>query len=171
MAYELITEYTVPSNTGSVSFNLPSTYRDIQIIVGGRMTTANADRAVFLVAYNGDTTVSNYIRYSWYIEDGSNGSEYFTTSSQTRAVGLLAGTNATSSNFYGLVKIWLNNYNDANNWTTTFSQLSSISTNARFDNWGIGNTWKNNAAITSIDFSFDSGNVQANSKFHIYGLK
>lgn len=171
MAYELITKYTVPSNTASVSFNLPSTYKDIQIIVGGRMTGTAQDRAVLLVAYNGDTTNANYIRYSWYIEDGSNGTEYYTTSAYTKAVGLLGGQTSTSNTFYGLAKIWLNNYNDANNWTTTFSTVTSISTSARFDNWGIGNTWKNNAAITSIDFSFDTGNIQANSVFHIYGLK
>lgn len=171
MAYELITKYTVPSNTSSVSFNLPSTYRDIQIIVGGRSTATGQDRSVFLIANNGDTTNTNYNRFSWYTEDGSNGAEYYTSTTQARAVGILASAGSSSSNFYGLVKIWLNNYNDANNWTTTYSQLANVSTSARFDNWGIGNTWKNNAAITSVAFSFDVGNIQANSVFHIYGLK
>lgn len=170
MSYELITKYTVPSTTNSVSFSIPATYKDLQLVIGARCT-ASLNRQLLLMVVNNDTTNTNYIQYDWYTEDGSNGVEYYTSSTRTRITGIFSAGNSSSSSMFGLSKIWINGYTNSSGWQAFASNFTAAQSSSNYDNWGNGNTWKTNAAISNLQFIFETGDIAQNSVFYIYGLK
>jgi len=148
MAFDLIQTKTLASPSALVEFDtLPTTYKDLRVVVSGRGTTS-LNRVVVLVRLNNDSTNSNYIQYDWYFEDASSGGEWSNGSSRARIIGIVPAVNATSANSFGAFELWINNYNNTTNNKAINSLMCSYqSTAPSWDSWNSGITWKNTNAI------------------------
>ncbi len=172
MAFDLIQAKTLTSSSALVEFDtLPTTYKDLRVVVSAR-GTASQNRVVIFVRLNNDSTNSNYFQYDWYFEDGGAGGEWSNGGSRARIVGIVPCANATSSNSFGVFELWVNNYNNTTNNKAINSLLCSYqSTAPSWDLWNNGNTWKNTNAITKIAVEPETGSFTTGSTFYLYGLK
>jgi hypothetical protein len=171
MALELIQTKTLASSSALVEFDtLPTTFKDLKVIITGRGTSSQ-NRVVIFLRVNNDSSNSNYTQFDWYFEDGSSGGEYSNGTSRSRIIGIVPCANATSSSSYGIADIWINNYQNTTNFKQFNSLLCSYQTTASWDNWNNAVVWRNTNAITNLSFETETGSFAAGSTFHLYGLK
>jgi hypothetical protein len=171
MAFELIQKKTLTSSSALVEFDtLPTTYKDLKVIISGR-GTATQNRAVSLIRFNNDSTNTNYIQFDWYYEDGSTGGEWSNGTARARIVGIFPCANATSSDSFGIAEIAINNYNNTTNYKQINSFMCSYQTTGSWDLWNGGVVWENTNAITKLGFEPETGSFATGSTFYLYGLK
>jgi hypothetical protein len=171
MAFELIQKKTLTSSSALVEFDtLPTTYKDLKVIISGR-GTASQTRVVSFIRVNNDSTNANYMQFDWYFEDGSAGGEWSNGGARARIMGIFPCTNATSASSFGIAEVAINNYNDTTNYKQINSFLCSYQTTGSWDLWNDGIVWKNTSAITKIGFEPEAGSWQSGSTFYLYGLK
>lgn len=171
MAFELIQRKTLDSSSSLVAFDtLPTTFKDLRVIISGR-GTASLNRVVILLRVNNDSSNSNYTQFDWYFEDTSSGGEYANGTSRSRIIGIVPCINATSSGSYGIADIWINNYQNTTNFKQLNSLMCSYQTTTSWDNWNNAVLWRNTNSITNLSFETETGSFAAGSTFHLYGLK
>lgn len=173
MAMELIQKVTTTSGQAAVEFlTLPSTYKDLRILICAKSTTSQLRENV-IMEVNGDSTNTNYIQYDWYQEDNTDGAEYTTSSAKTRfAAGVSGSGSGVSANAYGATEMFINDYNNASIRQAFYSPFVHYQTSGNWDNWGNGVTWSNTAAITSLVFRmFTGSNFVTGSTISLYGIK
>jgi hypothetical protein len=166
--YDLITSYTVPSNTGIVSFSSLGAYDDLIVEFAARTDTSNFDTALTI-----NSATSNNYAYNILFSTGSfNGEAATSTANLGRAGYNSYGSTASTS--YGSTKFYFPNYRRTDRWKTFYWEgFGLIADNAV--NFGIGwsmNRWENTAAISSLQFVFNFFSAQATtgSTFYIYGV-
>jgi len=151
--YDLIATTTLASSTSTVTFSsLPSTYRDLILIVEG--FGSGGDSA--LLTLNGDTTNSNY---SW--------TRIFGTGSGSPVSD--TGTNREILNQYtsrGTQILQIIDYSATNKHKTTLSRSSTGSTIVMSH----ASRWANTAAVTSVALSLGGSTFSASTTFSIYGV-
>lgn len=171
-AFESIATVTVGSAVSSVSFSsIPSTYKHLQIRFIGR-STRSANQGYIVTKFNSDTG-NNYAMHS--VEgDGS--------ATATSAFGTFNGYGSFSSlyevpaatagaNMYGAGVIDILDYQNTNKATTTRA-LQGDDKNGSGRIYLASGLWTNTAAINTITFTeFNGANIDANSKFALYGVK
>jgi hypothetical protein len=169
MAMELIQKVT--GSGAALQFtNIPATYKDLRLII--QVKADGVARSPIVIEINGDTTNTNYLQFDWYQEDNSNGAEMTTSTDKTRMVGGAAGTTTASQYSYGANELRINGYANSTIWQTLHSSIIHWQATNSWDNWGNGNTWKNNAAITSLTFrTYTGANFVAGSYISLYGIK
>lgn len=172
MAFEFIQKYTVSSPTATITLNtLPTTYKDLRLFINCKSTDTVSTRPILYVAFNSDTTNTNYVEYNWYTEDGSTGSEFVTSTTKTRMLSLPSSSKSGISSYaFGASEVWINNYNDSSNYQSVYSTVIQAQSSSNYDNWGNGITWKNNSAITDMTFYFDAGNFATGSTISLFGI-
>jgi hypothetical protein len=171
-SYESIATVTVGSPVSSISFtSIPSTYQHLQIRGIGRGSN-NASSETFdntLVAFNSDTTNSNY---AWHnvLGDGSSASAQGFTSSRVLVNAAITGAALASGIFGTFVTDILDYANTSKNKVTR--SLAGGDANGSGRVMLQSNLWLNTGAITSITLTNGSGNNWAQySSFALYGIK
>jgi hypothetical protein len=164
----LIYDYVVPSGTSSVTLDaIPSSgYKSLVIMVLYNYYGAfTASRAMNMLI-NGDTSSS----YSW-ADIGDTNLQYTTGSFKVGE----ATSQDTSPNhlIHSFAELTLSNINDSSLYASIISKGVSINTNGASTSKvnGISGLWRNTSAITKLTFYGTSANINAGTRFYIYGLK
>ncbi|MCB4860801.1 hypothetical protein K7W03_14495 [Sphingobium sp. PNB] len=164
----LIQEVVTSGTQATVTFSsLPSTYRDLIIVVRGRSTRTGNNFDEVRLRFNGDSG-NNYS----YVRTGRAVSGAFSDGSETQSslyCGAIPAATSTA-NLSGLSEIAIGDYNGA-----TFMKV----VNAQATGGGAGDTymavfgghWKNTAAITSILVMLLGGSFVDGTIVSLYGRK
>lgn len=160
-SYESIATAVGTGSSNSITFTtIPSGYKHLQI--RGILLGSSSD--VVQVAYNSDTTATNY--YYHRLQGTGSG----TPNAAAGNIRRLFDTNGSGSSYLAFVTDILD-YADTNKYTTTRS-LSGYDANGSGLIDFESNLWKNTAAITTIELSLTGGiYFSANSHFALYGIK
>lgn len=174
--YESIATLTGTGSSGTVTFsNIPQGYKHLQVRYISKSTWAPGQVAdILAVRLNGDTTSGAYRYHSLYSGDGpspstsTNSGTYFGDSFACNASNLPSNTYAT-----GILDIL--DYANTNK-NTTVKLMSGVETNGYYTGnfWGAAfssGLWNNTSAVTSISLFSNNGNLYANSRFALYGIK
>lgn len=162
--YEPIQTQTLGSDTATVTFSsIPQTYTDLILVSQTRSTRAGNAGDGGRIRFNSDTGTN----YSTTTLEG-NGSVAESTRFSTQSfilVRIPAATATASVLSPSIAQIM--NYSNATTYKTALIRLTSVSESVGL-NAGL---WRNTAAITSIDFSANTGNLVSGSTFTLYGIK
>jgi hypothetical protein len=175
MSFELISEVTASSAQSTLSFtNIPQTYKTLKVFISARGEYTGT-RNNIAIAFNSDSSNSNYKGYEWYYEDGALGGEFNNNGSTApRYLGAMPGLSGDTNQF-GAVEIIIPNYANSTNYKVLYTSIAAPKNSSTgYSYWDRGTTWLSNSAITSITFTNPSGtgsNFSAASTIWLYGLK
>lgn len=164
--YTLIQTTAVTSGTASnITFSsIPSTYKDLKILMSCRGT--NVNNTDLVLEFNGDVYTNNNYTQKYILGYGNGGSASGTqTYGQS---GIIHGT--SSPNYFDCCEIYVPNYSatSINKVFYTFDVME------RNDNvcytWGAANKWASNSAITSVKLYPLSGSFPTYTTASIYGI-
>jgi hypothetical protein len=160
-AYDSLATVTVPSGgAASIAFaGIPSGYKHLQLRMSG--VTSGANR--ICIAYNSDTTTSNY--NSHYIE--GNGSVAY-AGNVTGVVGNTYYTQTSTQPFSSIVDIL--DYSNTNKYKVQRA-LSGNDVNGSGTVSMYSSLWLNTAAVTSLTITITSNSFNQNSSFALFGVK
>jgi aspartyl aminopeptidase len=159
-AYDSIATTTLGSSTATITFSsIPSTYTHLQLRMSGISNAANR----ICIAYNSDTTTSNY--NSHYIE--GNGSTAY-AGNVTGVAGNTYYTQSSTQPFSSIVDIL--DYANTNKYKVQRA-LSGNDTNGGGTISMYSSLWLNTNAITSLTITVTTTTFAANSSFALYGIK
>lgn len=166
-AVTLIETITLGSD-GTIDFeNIPQTYKSLHLEFLGRGAASATDVNIRLTISD-DITDANYTRQFWYANDTTGGAQ---GSASDRLIG--SCTAATSSaNIPCLITTVIHGYAD-----TTFAKVaSSTSVDGRTSGSDatIIHTYmarNNTAAVTSLEYSADSGDLASGSTASLWGVQ
>jgi hypothetical protein len=151
-AWVAIGHTTLSTASNSVSFEpIPSNYRDLQIVVNGKRSTATGG---VLVRANGDATISNYARVAMY----GNGSAAYSFANDENEFVYMDNTDT-------VFRI------DVMDYSATDKHKAFITRSDEPATWvfAIAGRWKNTDAITSIELVSSSGDFVVGTTFTLYG--
>lgn len=158
----LLKRVVLGSDTTTVSLtsaDIPSIgYRDLEVVVNGRSTAGTTEDTVF-AAFNGDTTDANYIRQS---SLGVLGNPVASNAAE-RAFGYITAAGTSPANQPGVMRALITDYAG----TAWYKQSVSQYGTGRYAGT-VALTWKNPAAITSIDLTTAS-QFKAGTVVSLYG--
>jgi hypothetical protein len=158
--YEAIATQTLGSAAASVTFSsIPSTYTDLVLIISGRVSATSGNNVSGLV-FNGDSA-SNY-SMTRLTGDGSSAASDRTATSYA---GWCFIANSTSSELTPVIYN-IQNYSNTTTHKTTIGRGSAASSLVS----AVVSTWRNTAAINSIQVVQSSTTWVANSTFSLYGI-
>jgi hypothetical protein len=165
--YELIETNILGSNQASITFSnlgdYSSTYKHLQIRYAARSARAAADDQL-TIRLNADSTGN----YAWHrvLGNGSGVSSTGATSTSTPQISAIPAASATANIFNGAVIDILDPYSTSKNKTIR-------SLNGFTSSWiALHSTlWMSTASLTSVELIGQNGNLAANSRFSIYGIK
>jgi hypothetical protein len=150
---------TAFSGTSTAISSIPSTYKQLKLIIVGVYGTSGADE---IMRFNSDTG-ANYT-YSRYYVSGSSGGFEFTRHATSASVGSVASQSA--SNEKGFKEINLYRYTDTDGVFFDFNGLSNISNTAVASH--THGVYYGSSAVSSITFSsaatYSAGNA------YLYGV-
>jgi hypothetical protein len=163
--FELIQTQTTASAVASVTFTgIPTVYRHL-LIRGAYLINGTVRVAVRL---NGDTG-SNY---SWHTMDG-NGLNNTVSTANNFTTNMIQGgftTNRFVANTNSPLLVEILDYQQAKNKTvTTFTGYQDDTSGSRIA-VGTG-LWNSTAAVTSVTVLASTGNIVADSRFSLYGIR
>ena len=159
--YEPIATTTLGSAAASVTFSsISGAYTDLVIVTNFAMS-AN-DQYAHYVQVNGDTS-GNYSRTILYGTGSSAGS-----ARQSNNPSLYFGTwiEDMDTTDRAVTTIFFNNYSNTTTYKTAIGRYNVASKEVGV---GVG-TWRNTAAITSINLATNSTTYIAGSTFTLYGI-
>jgi hypothetical protein len=167
----LLYSTTLSSPASSITTGtLPTGYKSLVIDTGLRCDGSYSSRVV-LGYFNGDTTKTNYQVEEIYA---------FSTTVAAASINypyMTGTTGATASaSFFGADRVIIRDHESTDKYKTwNFTETAHMSTAVSDRFWlGVGGTWRNTAAITSITFEVDDVAVPdfiAGSFVAVYGLK
>jgi len=164
--YTLISSNVLSSSAASVTFSaIPSTYTDLVVRFSGRSDTSST---IVAITFNGDTATN----YSNVRLRGDGTTAYsFLDSSVNKIYGYYGtNTSSTTANTFTNAEIYIPNYLvSANKPVSYYSVQEDNATAANI--LPSANLWRNTAAITSITFTPNTGNLVSGSSFYLYGIK
>lgn len=155
--YDAIQSYTLTSNSPSVTFSsIPQTYTDLVVVFDGTNTTGN--NYELFVTFNSDTG-SNYSEHFLHNYNNTTETIRYTNNTKLRSF----KTASTRSN----IVAHFMNYSNTTTYKTTFWRYNAA---VLYTGMGVG-LWRSTAAINSITFTIESGNISSGSTFTLYGIK
>jgi hypothetical protein len=153
--YTPLATVTLASAASSVTFSsIPATYRDLIF----SLELVGSESEQYLMRLNGDTG-SNY---SW-VQMGGDGGSTFSGSTTTTGVrvGYFAVTSARDN-----AQIAIMDYSATDKHKASLIRTNSNAAVTR----AIAGRWANTAAVTSVVFTFPSGNFNSGSTLSLYGV-
>ncbi len=163
VTYTPITSQTLSSATNSITFSgISGTYTDLVVVCNS--TISNNGGGAYM-AFNGDTSGTNYSQTFLYGTGSAAGSTRTTNSVGTAnwVGGQIGGMSNTTPSTYVINVI---NYSNTTTYKTILSRSSDLYTEASV------NLWRNTAAITSIIIGAQGAyTFSAGSTFTLYGIK
>jgi hypothetical protein len=164
--YELISSTVLGSAASSVVLNsIPTDYKHLQVRLTVKSANVTSNRDLF-VRLNGITTSS----YVFHRLRGGGSTVASNANTGTTSIGLFNIVEASNtSGVFGAAILDVIDYGSTSK-NTTIRALSGLAgaTNTVNLNSGLLN---NTAAITSITFFADSGNLSSGSRFSLYGIR
>jgi len=169
--YFYIDSHTVVgSSTSSVTINVPSTYRHLEMRVMGRNSRSNVNGPNWCNP-NNDTTAANYVTQYLYSYGTANGlgAAYSTTEG---GLSLNSAGAGAGSNIFGFATAVLLDYNDTDKYKS-FVQTGTLSNNNSGDEVSgpTAGMWKSTAAVTSLVFRPFTSPFIEGTTIAVYGLK
>jgi hypothetical protein len=166
--HDLITSYTVPSDTADVTLSsIPQTYTDLYLVVMGKSSYTGDAGNGFRIQFNGVTTSS----YSWIDQ------RLMTTG--TKPIGIAVNSDTYMQFIYlpssggGTPSTtWGSGTVEISNYTNTSYHKSALGRSfSREAAVGMANAiFRNTSAVTSLRW-FGDGNILAGSTIHLYGVR
>ena len=173
-SYESIATTTLSSSQTTITFSsIPSTYKHLQIRSIARANTGNAGPGIYYVAFNGDTTYTNYFGHEIYGTGATAASGFMASSTNALGVptALYSGSTALASTFGAGVVDILDYTNTNKNKTVRTLTGADYNGSGGFIEF-ISGAWLSTASVTSISITaFSSVSFLANSQFALYGIK
>ena len=159
----LLQRTTLTADTASVTLNsIPQTgYTDLKLVVSARGTNSSQ---YIKVAFNGDTTAGNYGQR----QISGNG----TSPSSGSFARLIFEVNRSSytANTFANCEAYIPNYNGSQYKSYSADSVNETNGATAYMTMCSG-IWNNTAAITSVNFTIDTGDLfVAGSSFAIYGV-
>lgn len=166
-AMTLIADTTLGSPAASTTFSsIPGTYKHLLIVA--QIQSANAAATGVSMRFNGDTA-ANYDVEAARADNATLTAGRVLAATSAR-IAIATGTNNASA--ASAVKVDIPDY-AGTSFHKSFlweSQWRDAAANADFKHeWG-GGLWRSTTAISSITILADSGNLNTNSRFSLYGL-
>jgi hypothetical protein len=167
-SYDFLATVTVSSAVASITFaEIPTGYQHLQLRSIAQ-TSSGGNWQRLLVAFNGDTTSSNYADHGLQ-GNGSNASAFAETSTR-KGFGAAAASGAN---------IFNPNITDILNYSSTTKNKVSrtfrgVNSNGSYTGVAVieSSLWLNTSAINSITLSIEDGsNFTTYTKFALYGVK
>ena len=165
--FESIATTTLGSNQSTVTFSsIPQTYTHLHIRSINRITEASTDSNIYMT-FNSDTA-TNYSNHYFYgtgsgVAAGANVNDTVTIPFRC------TGANS-AANIFGAGIVDILDYANTNKFKTMRS-LTGHDQNGSGIFFMFSSNWRSTAAITSITFTPNSGNIAQNSTFALYGIK
>lgn len=156
--YEPIATYTIPSAQANYTFSsIPSTYTDLICVVNGNVVTS-AD-ASFYFRFNSDTG-TNY-SYTRLEGNGTSATSYRSSNDTAGSAGFIGNTGNPINTLHVM--------NYAN--TTTYKTTIARGNNSNYFAMSSVSLWRSTAAVTSITFFSNGGNLSTGMTLTLYGIK
>jgi len=167
-SYESIATVTVGSGgASSIDFSsIPSTFKNLQIRVSARGTTAATSQEQY-ITFNGTST--NYYSAHFLYGDGSSALSTVSTYTTVNLMPRLVAASSTASVFTAYVTDILDYQNTNKN--KVIRSLGGFDANGSGEIDFMSGLWMNTAAISSINIRPSAGNFAEFSKFALYGIK
>jgi hypothetical protein len=167
---KLIETKTLGTAVAFIEFtSIPQTFTDLAILISARSAAASP-ATDYLVAFNSDTTASNY---AWRRMTANGGPAVTTdTSTSYRLLGIAQGNTATANNFDNLAT-YIPNYTSSS--IKTYSTDSVTENNSTTQNTFflqfVAGRWSGTSPITSIRVDVGgSTNLLTGSTFSLFGI-
>lgn len=172
-SYDALATYTVPSggvSTVYLSVAGLSGYSHLQIRSIAQCSSTSSEWQRILVAFNSDTTNSNYADHI--IQDSSSSLGAITETSTRKGFGA-ASKSGVSHFFLNITDILDYSSSVKYKVSRTLRGMSQNSSTAGVSNVAFeSNLWMSTAAITSIALTLEDGsNFNQYSQFSVYGVK
>lgn len=170
--YFYIDSHTVVgSSTSSVTINVPSTYRHLEMRVMGRNSRPNVNGPNWCNP-NNDTNTANYVTQYFYSFGTSSTNIGAAWSNSEGGLSLNSAGSTAASNIYGVATAVILDYNDTDKWKT-YIQTGALSNNNSGDEVSgpTAGMWKSTAAITSLVFRPFTSPFTEGTTIAVYGLK
>lgn len=160
--YSLIQEYTVPSNTASVTLNsIPGTFTDL-VLVSNYGLSGDYDSRFYI---NNESTGTNYSMTNMrYVESSTVASSRY--SSNAYFVWGLQSVTVPSTLTSNAIYHFLD-YANTSTYKTVIGQVGDANAQV-IARVGL---WRSTAAISRLDISCVGGNILAGTTFRIYGVE
>lgn len=150
--------------------NIPQTFNQLEIIISGRTNNAGTWASISMCP-NGDTSTSSFVFEYEYGSNAATAASYYALQD-----GMLAGylpSAGSTATYAGTIRCTIPNYT-----STTFYKAAvcvcgiAQSTGANSMAMQIGTTWKNTAAITSLQLRVFGGSdtFPTGTGFYLYGI-
>lgn len=169
---EPIATTLLTGTTAAVTFSgIPQGYKNLQLRVMARSDRAAASQDGIRIQINGDTGTANYVNYHVLYGDGSSAAAAAVASGSSAycSIGTISASSATSGMF-GVTVLDVLDYANVYKFKTTRA-LYGTDQNGSGQIGLVSALWMNTASITSIAISANNGNLIANSRFSLYGIK
>ena len=159
--YTLIASATASGSTGNIAFtSIPQTYTDLVLVAFVKQSTS---AYLGYIRLNGDTN-ANFSETLLY----GTGSTAGSARESNRFIGYVG--NWTTGNVTSVFTTYVINFMDYSN-TTTFKTYISRGGDSSTETNAVVNLWRSTAAINTIDFSVNIGNLASGSTFKLYGIE
>ena len=161
--FTLISSVTVGSGgAATIEFSsIPATYTDLLIKFSGN-SSAQTPRIRF-----NNSSSSIYSERLLYGQGSSAASASNTNTTYFDWVALCVNNGA---NFFGNSEFYIPNYAGSNNKSVSSDSVTEINSSTGNNLYLDAGLWANNAAITSIQFFFGSGNFLQYTTAYLYGI-
>lgn len=165
----LIDDVLLAVDTATVTVAIPNTFRHLQFELSTRSTFGGAG-ALDLVQFqlNGDGG-AHYWTQGFAVNTVT--SFYVSYNAAAAAIPGETSNDAAIANAYGACTVKLLDYNSTTRfkqWTSEFSEIKTVMLNHTIGS--AGGAWNQLAAVTSVTFSANQGNLKAGSRITVYGL-
>lgn len=161
-------DFSVPSSTGRVTFNPPSTFSHLMIIGSGRSSTAGTGADAVGMTFNNDTGSNYDYQRFWGTNAGTNAQQQIGVSS------IYCGDFPQASgaaNYESDFHIIIPNYLGTGGYKKSklhAGVINGAAISGNYTDMHASGTWRNTGAITRIDFVI-AGNY-VNTLITLYGL-
>ena len=162
--YVALANTTLGSTATDVTFSsIPSTYRDLVLIVDNLKTSSGGGENVYL-NINSDTTTSNYKLLAMW---GSVGGSYGSTT-RTDAASIILGYNAGPNTTEALsMQINFMDYSATDKRKVVLCRSNNVGVGVG----GSATDWYNTAAINSIKIEAETTSFGVGTSFALYGIE
>ena len=163
--YKLISSVTVGSGgAASIDFtSIPQTYTDLAVYISARGADSSA-RDYIMASINGVTTNRSW---KWVAGYDSN---VVTSSNSTNGTLAPVPCNTATANTFGNIWAYFPNYTSSNYKSYSADGVSENNSSTTWMNFILGGLWSSTAAITSLSFNVNTGNLMQHSTAYLYGI-
>jgi hypothetical protein len=165
-SYESIQTTTLSSSQATVSFtSIPATYKHLQIRALYQNNQGNSSTDYMQLQLNSDTG-SNYVTHRLRGTGAAASASYTAATTYAYPTFSIQGV----ASIYGTAVIDILDYTNTNKYKT-IRTLAGYDANGAGDIGLNSNLWLSTTAITRIDLSTQTGNLNTYSSFALYGIK